>query len=72
MLALALSAPAAMAQTAASAHGGEGNGLATVPGRGCFAILRLYAPSQPAIDINWKPGDIEPTRQALQQQEERS
>jgi hypothetical protein len=39
--------------------GAEGNWLATVPGRGFFAILRLYAPSQPAIDGSWKPGDIE-------------
>lgn len=40
-------------------EGAEGNWLATVPGRGFFAILRLYAPSQPAIDGSWKPGDIE-------------
>jgi hypothetical protein len=39
--------------------GGDGNWLATVPGRGFFAILRLYAPSQPALDGTWKPGDIE-------------
>ena len=38
--------------------GAEGNWLATVPGRGFFAILRLYAPSQPALDGSWKPGDI--------------
>ena len=39
-------------------EGKEGNWLATVPGRGFFAILRLYAPSAPAIDGSWKPGDI--------------
>jgi hypothetical protein len=39
-------------------EGKEGNWLATVPGRGFFAILRLYAPSGPAIDGSWKPGDI--------------
>jgi hypothetical protein len=39
--------------------GQEGNWLATVPGRGFFAILRLYAPAQAAIDGTWKPGDIE-------------
>ncbi|CAG4889748.1 DUF1254 domain-containing protein [Paraburkholderia saeva] len=39
--------------------GEEGNWLATEPGRGFFAILRLYAPTQPAIDGSWKPGDIE-------------
>ncbi|MVT68139.1 DUF1254 domain-containing protein [Bradyrhizobium pachyrhizi] len=39
--------------------GKEGNWLATAPGRGFFAILRLYAPAAPAIDGSWKPGDIE-------------
>lgn len=38
--------------------GKESNWLATAPGRGFFAILRLYAPSAPAIDGSWKPGDI--------------
>jgi len=35
------------------------NWLATPPGRGYFAILRLYAPTEPAINMTWKPGDIE-------------
>ena len=39
--------------------GEEGNWLATAPGRGFFAILRLYAPAQAAINGSWKPGDIE-------------
>ncbi|MCD0503342.1 DUF1254 domain-containing protein [Bordetella petrii] len=39
--------------------GEEKNWLATVPDRGFFAILRLYAPSQPALDGSWKPGDIQ-------------
>ena len=39
--------------------GKEANWLATVPGRGYFAILRLYSPTQAAIDKSWKPGDIE-------------
>lgn len=39
--------------------GAEKNWLATVPGRGFFSILRLYAPAQPALDGSWKPGDIE-------------
>jgi hypothetical protein len=39
--------------------GKEGNWLATVPERGFFAILRLYAPAQAALDGSWKPGDIE-------------
>jgi hypothetical protein len=37
----------------------EANWLATVPGKGYFAILRLYGPTEPAIDRSWKPGDIE-------------
>jgi hypothetical protein len=36
-----------------------GNWLATVPGKGYFAILRLYGPTEAAIDKSWKPGDIE-------------
>ena len=39
--------------------GKEGNWLATVPGRGFFAIIRLYGPTQAALDNTWKPGDIE-------------
>jgi hypothetical protein len=42
--------------------GKETNWLATAPGRGFFAILRLYGPEQPAIDYSWKPGDIERVR----------
>lgn len=40
-------------------EGKQGNWLATVPGTGYFAILRLYAPTEAAIDKSWKPGDIE-------------
>ncbi len=40
-------------------EGKQGNWLATVPGRGFFAILRLYGPTEAAIDKSWKPGDIE-------------
>jgi len=39
--------------------GKEANWLATVPGKGYFAILRLYGPTEAAIDKDWKPGDIE-------------
>jgi len=39
--------------------GKQGNWLATVPGKGYFAILRLYSPTEAAIDKSWKPGDIE-------------
>ncbi len=36
-----------------------GNWLTTVPGKGYFAVLRLYGPTAAAIDRSWKPGDIE-------------
>jgi hypothetical protein len=39
--------------------GKEANWLATAPGKGYFVILRLYGPTEPAIDKSWKPGDIE-------------
>ena len=39
--------------------GKEGNWLATVPGKGYFAVVRLYGPTTAAIDKSWKPGDIE-------------
>jgi len=42
--------------------GKEGNWQATVPGKGYFAILRLYGPTEAAIDKSWKPGDIEPVK----------
>ncbi|MGA2920390.1 MAG: DUF1214 domain-containing protein [Candidatus Sulfotelmatobacter sp.] len=40
-------------------RGKEANWLATVPGRGYFAILRLYGPTEAALNRSWKPGDIE-------------
>jgi hypothetical protein len=39
--------------------GKEGNWQATVPGKGYFAILRLYGPTEAALDKSWKPGDFE-------------
>ena len=45
--------------------GKAGNWLATVPGRGFFAILRLYGPTEAAIDKSWKPGDIEPVLEGI-------
>lgn len=30
-----------------------------VPGKGYFAVLRLYGPTEAAINKSWKPGDIE-------------
>jgi hypothetical protein len=44
-------------------EGKEGNWLATVPGRGFFAILRLYAPTEPTINGSWKPGDLKKVNQ---------
>jgi hypothetical protein len=38
---------------------GATNWLATPPGKGYFAILGLYGPTEAAIDKTWKPGDIE-------------
>ena len=40
-------------------EGHQGNWLATVPGKGYFVILRLYSPTEAAINKTWKPGDIE-------------
>jgi hypothetical protein len=42
--------------------GKESNWLATPIGKGYFAILRLYAPTEAAINNSWKPGDIEKTK----------
>lgn len=38
------------------------NWIQTVPGKGWFAILRLYGPLKSWFDESWKPGDIEPIR----------
>jgi hypothetical protein len=29
-----------------------------VPGKGYFALLRLYGPTEPALMKTWKPGDV--------------
>jgi hypothetical protein len=39
--------------------GKQSNWLRTPPGRGYFAILRLYGPTEAAFDKSWRPGDIE-------------
>ena len=39
-------------------QGQERNWLRTVPGNGYFAILRLYGPTEAAIDESWKPDDV--------------
>jgi hypothetical protein len=36
------------------------NWTQTVPGKGWFAILRLYGPLEPWFDRSWRPGEIEP------------
>jgi hypothetical protein len=38
--------------------GKEANWLATAPGRGFFAILRLYGPEEAALNKTWAPGDL--------------
>jgi len=43
----------------AAPEGKQANWLATVPGRGYFAVLRLYGPTEAAINKTWKPGDVE-------------
>jgi hypothetical protein len=39
--------------------GKQGNWLSTPSGKGYFAILRLYGPTEAAINKSWKPSDIE-------------
>jgi hypothetical protein len=39
--------------------GKEANWAATVPGKGWFAILRLYGPLDAWLDKTWRPGEIE-------------
>jgi hypothetical protein len=38
--------------------GNKANWVATVPGRGFFAIIRLNSPTEGAFDGSWKPGDF--------------
>ena len=35
------------------------NWIQTVPGKGWFALLRLYGPSNPGSTRTWQPGEIE-------------
>jgi len=42
--------------------GKESNWIPTVPGKGFFAILRLYSPLESAFNGSWKPGDLEKMR----------
>jgi hypothetical protein len=47
--------------SAAVPSGKDANWLEIVPGRGFFAILRLYGPTEDAINKTWVPSDIEKT-----------
>ena len=40
-------------------EGKAGNWLATIPGKGYFAVLRLYGPTEAALNKSWNPGDFE-------------
>jgi hypothetical protein len=37
----------------------EDNWVRTVPGKGWFTVLRIYAPLKPWFDKTWRPGEIE-------------
>jgi hypothetical protein len=39
--------------------GNESNWIQTVPGKGWFAILRLYSPLPSFFDKTWQPSEIE-------------
>jgi hypothetical protein len=43
----------------AAPSGHEANWIATVPGKGWFAILRLYGPLEAWFDQAWRPGEFE-------------
>jgi hypothetical protein len=37
----------------------RGNWIQTTPGKGWFALLRLYSPLKPFFDKSWRLGEIE-------------
>ena len=39
----------------------DGNWIQTDPGKGWFAVLRLYSPLQPFFDKSWHVGEFEPS-----------
>jgi len=39
--------------------GKDANWIHTIPGKGWYALLRLYGPLEPWFDKTWKPGEIE-------------
>jgi hypothetical protein len=40
----------------------RGNWIQTMPGKGYFALLRLYSPLEPFFDKTWRPSEIELVR----------
>jgi hypothetical protein len=40
-------------------EGFENNWIETIPGKGWFTVIRMYAPLEPWIDKTWRPGEIE-------------
>jgi len=42
--------------------GKEANWTQTVPGKGWFALFRLYGPLEPWFDKTWRPGEVEIVR----------
>ena len=40
-------------------EGKEENWVQTIPGKGWWAVLRLYGPLEPWFDQTWRPGDFE-------------
>jgi hypothetical protein len=41
-------------------EGKECNWVQTVPGKGWFAMLRIYSPTPRFFDKSWQAGEIEP------------
>ena len=49
--------------------GKEANWTKTVPGRGWYAILRLYGPKQAWFDKTWRPGEFALVGQRIRAEE---
>jgi hypothetical protein len=46
--------------SSAAPAGHESNWIQTVPGKGWYAVLRLYGPLDAWFDKTWRPGEFEP------------